>query len=873
MTQPFITRAICALTLLITFSFSARSQLVKTLDNGLQLVVKENHTAPVAAVRIYVKTGSIYEGEYMGTGISHVFEHLISGGTTSNFSEEEIGDKLDRLGGASNAYTTKAHTAYYLTTEAGMVNDAIDLMADWMQNCTFPQKEFDREIGVVLEELYKGKEETNRILSKMRDETQFLVHPTRHPVIGYEDLVKGITRQDIVDYYHLMYVPNNMIVSVAGDFDASAVMDHLVAAFSEMKRRRLPTQVLPEEPKQLGKRVRIERKDNINAAYFMIAFHTVELQHPDLYPLDVASYILSRGNSSRLVRKIRDELRLVNAVSTWSSTPAYGTGSFVVYGVCEDSKFDAATQAIVEEVYRLRDELVTQEEIDKAARQKYAEDILGKQTAEDEAASLGLSLLTTGNPDFDALYLDGIRKVKPAEIQAAANRYFDDDNMTLVALRPQGGESDTTAVASHQPVDHPIQKLTLDNGLTVLLKKNTSSPVINMQAYFMGGVRLEPEGKQGVSSMTASMLTKGTATKSREEIATLLDSRGASLGGLSGNNTIALSAEMLKEDVGTILPLYADVLLHPSFPAEELETLRQNTLGALARRNDNWNSELSNLFREEWFGKHPYGHDKLGTEESVKSMTSDDLKAYHANHIIPERGVLTVFGDFDEETIEETVRKYFGTFKYEASDITAPKAPAALIEDRIVHNPSDRAIAAVYIGYPGTTIDNVGDYYNLQVLDSVLSGIGFPGGRLHENLRGGENDLVYLVHGFNFLGLEPGYFGIMAASSPDKADRVLEIIFKEVETIKTDLVGEEELNKAKQICITMEKLSRQTNGDVATQAAINELYGLGYGFDANFEAGIRAVTAEDLRATAKKYLTHHLLVRTGPATSPQEASK
>ncbi len=148
----------------------------------------------------------------------------------------------------------------------------------------------------------------------------------------------------------------------------------------------------------------------------------------------------------------------------------------------------------------------------------------------------------------------------------------------------------------------------------------------------------------------------------------------------------------------------------------------------------------------------------------------------------------------------------------------------------------------------------------------MLSGIGYPGGRLQEHLRGGNRQLVYLVHGFNWLGLEPGYFGIMAASSPEKMDRVVEIILEDVAALRDQPVPEEELEKAKTICVTMEQLSRQTNGSMALQAALNELYGLGYDHGDDYAERIASVTAADVQRVARKYFTHYTMVRTGPET-------
>lgn len=846
----------------VTMQTPAPADLI-TLENGLRLIVKENHVAPVAALRIYVNSGSIHEQQFQGMGISHVFEHLINGGTTTTRSEDEISELIDRLGGANNAYTSRDHTCYFITTDSEKIGDAIDLMADWMKNCTFPQNEIDRELGVVMEELHKGKEEPRRILSQALFETMYKEHPARLPIIGYESLVKSITREDILTYYRTRYVPNNLIVSCVGDFDKQEVIQRLKEAFGPMERRTLDPIVLPEEPPQLGRQERILHRPNLGAAYFYVTYHTVPLQHPDLYALDVLSYILSNGASSRLVQSLREEQRLVNMIYSYSSTPRYGKGMFAVHAVCPDDKFDEAVEAILAELERTKQTLVSQEELEKAINQKIAEDIRGKQTASDEAASYARNLLSAGNLNFDQVYLDGIQKVTAEDIRRVANTYFYDNNLSVVAMRPGSEETAVEHADRRGAEEQPIRQITLDNGLRILLKRNPNLPIVNLQALFLGGVRLDPEGQAGMSSLVASLMTRGTRSMSRAEIADYFDRIGGSIGGSSGNNSLTLSAEVLSKDFEPALNIFADILLEPTFPDDEFQTVQQNTLAAIARRNDDWQNEIAALFRESYFTSHPYGRQQLGTIESVQSIQPHDVRDFFASHAVPEQMVLTIFGDIDLQATEARLRELFGEFGRSAPRLEAPAPQEPPLADQQIGKQSKRAISAVYLGYPGTVIGGE-DVYALTVLDSVLSGIGYPGGRLHNSLRGGDNDLVYLVHAFNFLGLEPGYFGIMAASSPDKMPRVIEIIEREVAKIRDELVPPEELDKAKTICITMENLSRQTNSDIAIQVGLDELYGLGYDHSKHYREGINSVTAEDVRRVARKYLTHHILVRTGP---------
>src|SRR5262245_26911168 len=191
--------------------------LQTTLDNGLTVLIEENHANPLVSVQVFVRTGSIYEQEYLGSGISHFFEHLIHGGTTSTRSEADSRRILEEIGNNTNAYTTVDHTAYHINTTTAHWRTALELLADWMFHSAITPAEFEREKGVVQRELEQDLDNPEQLLAQTALETRFQVHPTRYPVIGYKELVQKVSRDDLVIYYRRMYTPNNMLLVVVGD--------------------------------------------------------------------------------------------------------------------------------------------------------------------------------------------------------------------------------------------------------------------------------------------------------------------------------------------------------------------------------------------------------------------------------------------------------------------------------------------------------------------------------------------------------------------------------------------------------------------------------------------------------------------------------
>lgn len=215
------------------------------LSNGVTVLLQQNKTAPVVACRIYVKAGSLTEQQYMGAGLSHVLEHLVAGASSKAVKEAESQQLLKVLGGDSNAYTTYDHTCYFITTTKDNWPIAMRLLADWVTGADFTQEQFDREYKVVQREIEMGEAEADRTFYKMTAANRYLVNPAKYPPIGYKPIFQKLTRQDARDYYHQMYVPDNMIVSIAGDIDLDAAEKQVEADFASAVRREIPVISLP----------------------------------------------------------------------------------------------------------------------------------------------------------------------------------------------------------------------------------------------------------------------------------------------------------------------------------------------------------------------------------------------------------------------------------------------------------------------------------------------------------------------------------------------------------------------------------------------------------------------------------------------------
>ena len=810
--------------------------------------MQENRAAPVVAVRMYVRTGSIYEGEYLGAGISHLFEHALSEGTSTR-TKEQVNEDVQGIGGQSNAYTSFDVTAYHITTAAPYFARAVDSLSDMMQNATFPDAEVKTQIGVIHNEMNMGEDDPNRVLSKLFFETAFRVHPVRYPIIGYKSQFDALTRDDIVNFYKTHYAPGNTIVSIAGDVNAAEAMAHVEKAMGEWPRRNAQTPVLPNEPIQSSPRRASVEKD-VSQTQMQIGWHTIPLQHPDLYALDMLAEIMGGSESSRLVRSLR-ERGLVTSVSAYSSTPNYNAGVFAIRAGMKPGNEAKVEAAIWNEIAKIKKSGVTIEELRRAARGVETSFVFGNSNVEDQAEQIAYDEMNTGDPEYSKRYVTRMQAVTAAQVQAAAIKYLSRDGLTVASVVPRGSLKTATTKAAKIDASAP-QLFTLKNGVRLIVRENHATPTVAMTATALGGARLEPQNKAGVSALMGEMLTRGTIKRTESQIATLVDELGGSIDGFSGYNSWGINSKWLSRDWRSGLALLQESLLSPTFPNDQLTLARARQIAGIRQQSDDPMSVASLALRREVYGNHPYGRSSLGEEKIVKQLSRADLIGFYHSVLQPRNLVISVYGDIDANEIRRAVEYSFGSFGAKAA---APKVPAIApaLTKSVSQIVPKSGIAQVVQWYGFPSIDVKGeDRYAIDVLDAAMSGSNLPGGRLHARLR--DNQLVYAVHAFNQPGLERGMFAVYAATTPPNSDRVRSIIREELDKVAQNGISAGELERAKTMMISSDAIDNQDNLSQAQGAASDELYGLGFRNNDEFARRINAITTEDVQRVARQYL-------------------
>ena len=839
------------------------------LRNGMTVLIREHHASRVVSTKVVVKTGSIYEDNYFFGGLSHYLEHVVSGGSTRSFTEAEAQKTLKSLGGASNAYTSYDQTAYFINTTGEHYREALKLLFSYVSESLLDPTEVVREKAVIQQEFKLGETNPGRQLWQLFARTAYLKHPVRHPVIGYEDVFVTISRDDLLDYYQQRYTPQNMVVTIVGDVQAAEALKAVLELSNKIVRTFNPPVVIETEPTQTTARWAEKSFPPARLTTMMIGFHTVPLNHPDLYPLDLMAIILGRGRSSRLYLDLKDQKGLVLSVSASSWTPSYAPGLFSFSFSLDRDKVEPTLAATWQEVARIKKNLVKKSELEKAKRQVIADFTFSKQSASGMASSLASSFAATGNPYFDSLYVERIKAVGREDIRRVAQTYLSRQASTVAILSPPRNQAKEAEEVLPRTAGR-IKKVTLDNGLTLLMKRNPAVPIVNFQVFGLGGQRFEPENLNGIGSFTMELVTKGTRSRSKRDIAETIEKLGGSLDAGSGRNTYYASLAVLKDDAETGLELLADVLQNPSFPEEEIEKQRTDTLLAIRRLDESWQNEVARVFRQHYYRQHPYGNDIIGTGETIKSMSRGDIMNFYQQTVMPNNAVLAVFGDIEPEEMAEKVKSALG--KWRPGKVVEPVVPntvAPLTASEQVRKKTEKVSAAIYLGTNGMTLKDP-ERPTLDVIDAVLSGIGYPSGWLQESLRGGDRSLVYVVHAFPSSGIDGGHFGIITQTTMANYEKVVEIILEKLENIKQKPLDPEELAAAKDMISTMHEMSLETNDGQARSAALNEVLGLGYDWDARYPELVGQVSAEEVFTVARRLFQHHLLVSAIPE-KPVEA--
>ncbi|MCR4336224.1 MAG: insulinase family protein [Candidatus Omnitrophica bacterium] len=820
------------------------------LKNGLTVLITEMPSSPVVSVYSLVKTGSATEGKFLGSGVSHFLEHMLFKGT-QNRPVGAISQEIQGLGGTINASTAHDYTIYTITLPVEAFDKALNISADMLMNSSFDVEEIQKEREVVYSEMKLRRDWPDSYLNELIFKTVFQQHPYGIPVIGYEDLFRKLKREDFLEYYQTHYIPNNIILSIAGNVQAKEILPRIEEVFKNFQRQSYPPRNVPEELSQVLTR-QYEEQYPTDLTRISLNFQGVSARHSDMFALDIFAMILGQGESSRLYKELFKKKRYVRSISAWNFTPI-DSGVFSIEMVLDDDaeKKTKALNAIRLEIRRIVQEGVAGQELDKVKRQLISQYIQGYQTTGQVASRSAMDEMIFGDCDFSKKYLDSIRKVKSDDVRRVAQQYLAENKMSLVILRPQR-EDKTVSQAPAAPVIKKIQKIILENGLTLLLRENHAIPLVSIHVALQGGTRQESEEKNGLSQLTSRLWVKGTTSRKAHEIVESVESRGAQLNGFSGRNSFGISLNLLSQDLPFGIDLLSDLIKNPTFEESELILEKDQEKTAIIALQDDLHYSTGKELRKLLFQTHPLRLEPLGTTESIDGITREDIKNFYQELLSSENMVISVFGDFNPQDVMALFKEKLADLPTQQVQLkTYQESPPKRTRRKVVQMNKEQAM--VMMGFHAVELSHP-DYYGFEVLSSIL-GSSFNG-RIFNRIRE-QFGQAYTLGGNWMASLDKGMIYFFVATTPELATQVEETLKALIADLQQRPITPKELQETQMYLKGTFQMELETNAALGFMTALDELYGFGYNRFEKYAEEIDHVTVDDVQRLAQEYLSIH----------------
>ncbi|MDR1037577.1 MAG: insulinase family protein [Deltaproteobacteria bacterium] len=846
---------------------SAAADSSFTLDNGLKVILSPQPGNPVFSARFSIRTGSRDETGAAEYGLAHLMEHMAFKGT-SRRKVGELTQEIENNGGFTNALTSFEQTSYYVVMPSDKLEIAVDVLSDMVFHPTYDPDEYAREKQVVIEEIRRGEDTPSTELYRLLYADTFGPdHPYGHRVIGDAEAVEAVSRDTALAFHDKFYRPDNAVLFISGGFDpdeARALADKYLSSI-ERPAAPLVRNTVPPTP-VTGLKVRVIKSPKVQMPKVVLGFPCPSASDSAAPEMELLSSVMSGGDSSRLVETVRDRLSLVTSIGAYPLTHLEG-GVFIVSYDTDPEKVLPALEAVVAELNRFSSDPPSPDDLARA-RALAAKDFVDSQEAASSMTSFVSSFeLSYGDYRLKDAFLTIWSRIVGPDLAREASRIFSAANMTVTVLLPQEApDLDEAAVraavmklapaASAAAGTDPapkFQPVTLKSGARLFVLEDPSIPLVEVKGALLGGRLAERPGKEGVAALAAAVWSRASGKLPAPEMSRAVEGLGAGIGGFSGRNTIGMDGSFLSSDWKAGLALYAQILTDPAFSQEDFDLKKEEHLALLKTIEEDLRTRVYRINNRALFRDHPYAVESFGTTESVTKLTREDAEAFYRELVRPESLVFAVAGNVTAQDAAAALDEALEPWKPAPAAAAAPSAPAPppeLAGPVTVTEPLDRLQTHIVISFLAPGMGDGGDQAALDVLDSLLSGMG---GVLFTELRD-KQSLAYTVISSYQPGLGTGSFSFYIACAPEKATDAVTGIMKIIREAASTAYPAEKVAFAREYFSGNNKIQHQTLSSRADESAFFELYSLGQDYNDRLLSSVAAVTPEDIRRVAEKYL-------------------
>ena len=819
-----------------------------TLDNGLRVLVLEDHRSPIVSVQVWYRVGS--RNERPGaTGLAHFLEHMMFKGTPTH-GKGEFSRLVEQNGGQDNAFTSQDVTSYYVDIAADKVDLALSLEADRMRNLLLDPKEIDSERQVVMEERRtRTEDDPDGLVSEEMMSLAFKAHPYRWPVIGWMEDIRRIAPAELRAFYDTYYRPNNAILVVVGDVAAPEILGRVRRLFGGIARGPEPPPVAAIEPPQIDERRLVVKKPGAQVPIVNVSWHVPNFRSADAPALDLLSTILSEGRASRLYRKLTYERRLALGAGGDYSYFSLDPNLFWLYA----TPLPGQTPEVIEQA------LLARGRAGEGVADPRGGDRAGEEPGRGELrlAPRFRALARVGPGPLRAAgfvaALGGLRAAGPGYHRrrspaggARVLPHRPEERRHLVARGARGAVREVTTPVRRILAAVPLllvgtlpsagvavplaHREVLPSGARLLVAPRPAIPIVVVRVYVRAGSVFDPPDAAGLANLTAELLTRGTAARTGPELDRAIEFVGGSLESESGRDGSTLTLAVLRKDLDLGLDLLAEALLRPTFPEDELRRKVSDIQAAIQRSEENPEAVGGRALARLLYPGHPYAHPVTGTAESVGKLTREHVVRFHRARYRPDATVIAVVGDVGVDEIRQALSRRLSGWTAPASlDGPIPMAPPS---PPVVAETISRELtqATVYLGRPAIRQDHP-DYFPLLVANYILG--GGSASRLYTRVRE-DAGLAYAVGS----ALSPGRYGAACTVSlqtrVDGVAEALRLVKDEMAAMGRAPVEERELGLAKSYLIGSFPLRLDTSVKVAETLTAIEEYDLGLDYPDRF---------------------------------------
>lgn len=835
--------------------WASQAQMYK-LDNGQTVVVQEVKNNPIVTIDTWIKTGSIDE-EDSNNGVAHFLEHLFFKGTKTH-EPGEFDKILETKGAITNAATSKDFTHYYITIPSKDFDLAMDLHGDMILHPLIPRKEMEKERKVVLEEISKDLNSPTKIMQDNLNSMLYTTHPYKRKVIGRSDVIETITRDQVLSFYNKNYSPSNMVTVIIGDVDANHAIEKTKEAFNAEYKKQTKTIYTKEAP--LTKQQKKVEYLDTESGYMVIGFRGTPIDDKDSYALDVLATILGDGRSSVLNQVLKEKKRIAFSVDAGNST-FRDDGIFYISANYEPTKCKIVQDTIFNEIEKIQKNGVTDDQLKLAKNIIERSTYYSRESITNIATEIGYTMALTNDIKFYDTYLDNIKNVSKEDVKKVAEKYLGINRSAVSIVLPKSAKEVPVASLTQQaPATAELvsenaqtQKYKLSDGATMLYTPNNVNDIIAISIYAKGGQLAEQ--KAGTANLTATAMMRGTKNYTSLELSQVLEDNGIKIQPSASADAFAINVLTTKDEYDKTLELLNEVVNNATFEDYEIDKVKTEKLNTIKRNKDVPLQRAIEEYRDLIYQNSPYSISSKILEKNIPNITKEDIINYYNSIFAPKNLVISINGNIDKDKTIQDLNNIFkpkeNTKNFDFVQYNSKIATVTTPRQTIQKVPTTET-AWILLGWQTNGVLNEKDYATLQVIDSLL-GSGMSS-RLFKDLREQEGLAYQLGSGYSPNVLR-GSFLLYIGTNPQTLDKAKSGLFAEITRLKTEYVGDKELQDAKEKLLGNYVIGLETNLDKASNIGWYEASTRGYEFKDKYEKLINSVTDSDIIEIANKYFT------------------